>query len=100
MAGLWMGACSYADDLLLLAPSRGAMAKMLETCELYAEKHNLQFSTDTDPIKSKSKCIFMTGKRLRRIPNPANLCLFGVELPWVGSATHLGHELHQDTNMD
>ena len=22
MAGLWMGACSYADDLLLLAPSR------------------------------------------------------------------------------
>ena len=100
MAGLWMGACSYADDLLLIAPSRGAMAKMLETCELYAEKHNLQFSTDTDPIKSKSKCIFMTGTRLRRTPKPANLCLYGVKLPWVVSATHLGHELHQDTNME
>ena len=45
MAGLWLGAVGFADDLLLLAPSRGAMAKMLETCERYAKDHNLQFST-------------------------------------------------------
>jgi hypothetical protein len=100
MAGLWIGAVGFADDLLLLAPSRGAMAKMLETCELYATEHNLQFSTDPSPEKSKSKCIYMTGTRLRNRQKPAALCLYGVELPWVVSATHLGHDLHQDANLD
>ena len=76
MAGLWIGAVGFADDLLLLAPSRGAMAKMLETCEHYATEHFLQFSTDPNPAKSKS----MTGTRLRHRQKPAALCLYGVEL--------------------
>ena len=71
------------------------MAKMLETCEIYAAKHNLHFLTDPDPKKSKSKSIFMTGTRMRNKSN-----LYGVDLPWVANATHLGHELHQDTNLD
>ena len=72
---------------------------MLETCEQYATEHNLQFSTDPDPVISKSKCIFMTGTRLRNRQKPAALCLYGVELPWVASATHLGHDLHQDASQ-
>ena len=31
---------------------------------------------------------------------PAKLSLDGKPLPWVVSATHLGHELHQTANMD
>ena len=100
MAGLWVGAVGFADDLLLLAPSRGAMAKMLETCERYAKDHKLQFSTDPCPDKSKSKCIFMTGTRLRNRPKPAALTLYEVELLWVASAAHLGHDLHQDVSLD
>ena len=42
----------------------------------------------------------MTGPRLRNIPKPAPLQLYGVDLPWVASATHLGHKLHQDCSMD
>jgi hypothetical protein len=42
----------------------------------------------------------MTGTRLKRKPKRAALHLYGVELPWVESATHLGHELHQDAHQD
>ena len=100
MAGLWVGAVGFADDLLLMAPSRSAMAKMLQVCEQYALELNLVFSTDPDPRKAKSKSIFMTGSRLRHVQKPAPLQLYGNDLPWVTSATHLGHELHQDGTMD
>ena len=91
-------AVGYADDILLLAPSRSAMATMLNICETYAEENNLEFSTDPDPVKSKSKCIFMQGHM--RQPKPLNLKLYGVDLPWVKTATHLGHELSEDCKMD
>ena len=32
VAGVWMGAAGYADDLALLAPSRETMKKMLKIC--------------------------------------------------------------------
>ena len=34
LAGRWVGATMYADDLILLAPTRTAMAAMLKVCEL------------------------------------------------------------------
>ena len=76
------------------------MAKMLQVCEQYAFDLNLAFSMDPDPRKAKSKSIFMTGSRLRHVQTPAPLQLYGNDLPWVASATHLGHELHQDGTMD
>ena len=57
-SGVWMGCLGYADDLILLAPSRETMAKMLDVCEKYALKHNLEFTTDPVPTKSKSKCLY------------------------------------------
>ena len=89
----------FADDLFLLAPSRTAAAMMLEVCEQYALQHNLMFSTDPNPAKSKSKCIYFTGKA-RNVILPDPLQLFGEELPWVDSAAHLGHTLHKDCTMD
>jgi hypothetical protein len=57
------------------------------------------FSTDPDPRKSKTKCIFFCGtKKTLRKPAPLTLC--GRELPWVASATHLGHELHESGSME
>ena len=57
-----MGALGFCDDLLLLAPTRDAMQIMLDTCERFAVKYNLQFSTDHNPEKSKTKCIFECGR--------------------------------------
>ena len=73
---------------------------MLNICEKYALDLNLEFSTNADPKKSKSKAIFMTGSKLRNTPKPEPLQLYGKNLPFVPNATHLGHELHEDANMD
>ena len=98
LGGVFTGVVGYADDLLLMAPSRSAMVTMLKICEDYAGQNNLEFSTDPNPDKSKSKCIFMCG-HLRRA-KPANLQLYGVDLPWVSTATHLGNELSWECSMD
>ena len=75
------------------------MAMMLEVCQKYAAIHNLVFSTDPNPIKSKSKCLFMCGY-MNNVQYPAKLQLDGKDLPFVESASHIGHELHQMCNMD
>ena len=98
MRGMWVGAAGYADDLILLAPSRTAMQHMLKTCDNYAAEFNLQFSTDPVPALSKSKCLYMCG--YMNAVYPAPLQLGDHDLPWVEHATHLGHELHQLCNME
>ena len=56
-------------------------------------------STDRNPIKSKSKCLYIKGRQqVTSITEPLLLC--GRELPWVTSATHLGHELSDCGTMD
>ena len=99
IGGWFYGAACFADDLFLLAPSRTAAVMMLDTCEQYAMQHNLEFSTDPNPSKSKSKCIYFTGQA-RNVVLPEPLKLLGEELPWVSTAEHLGHTLHQDCTMD
>ena len=54
-AGVFMGVVCYADDILLIAPNRTAMVKMIEAVEGLAEKANITFSMDPTPAKSKSK---------------------------------------------
>ena len=76
------------------------MAQMIQICEDFGIKNNLKFSTDDNPAKSKTKCLYMCGPRVRHPVYPAPLQLYGKDLPWVAHATHLGHELHQDCSMD
>ena len=99
VANLYMGAFGFCDDLLLLAPTRDGMQIMIDTCERFARRVNLQFSTDPDPSKSKSKCIFVCGISKRR-QKPAPLTMNGKQLPWVESALHLGHVLHESGTME
>ena len=75
------------------------MQKMLEICEQYALENNLLFSTDENPEKSKTKCLYMCGKD-GAVQYPAPLRLNGCDLPWVTKGTHLGHELHQSCTMN
>ena len=72
---------------------------MLKICQEYGVKHNLVFSTDPNPAKSKTKCLYFCG-RSHNVEYPAPLILDGKPLPWVITATHLGHELSQVCNMD
>ena len=62
---------------------------MLKVCEDYAEQHNLLFSTNEDPKKSKTKCLKYQNKPSE--VTPVQLC--GNNLPWVDSGKHLGNIL-------
>ena len=75
------------------------MQLMLDTVQSFAKVHNITFSRDPDPRKSKSKFIYMIGKR-RNLTKPPPLLLCGHSLTWVERATHLGHELHESGTMD
>ena len=99
VGGMFMGVTMYADNLLLIAPTRGGMQQMLDVCEDFELRYNISFSTDPNPAKSKSKCIFMIGEK-RNLPKPTNLMLRGTALPWVSTARHLGHKLHEYGRMD
>ena len=82
----YVGVLGYADDLYLLSPSIDGLQEMLKICEKYAENHNLQFSTDERPSKSKTKCMAY----LRKDRELRKLKLCGNELPWVANGKHLG----------
>ena len=92
VGGLFAGAGSYCDDLVLLAPSRSSLQTMMSICEDYANRHNLVFSTDPNPTKSKTKCLLF--RLHNREESPAKIILNGQPLPWVDHAAHLGHEFH------
>ena len=55
MGGQFLGAFGYADDVLLLAPSRQALQIMLTICEEFSTSHSMLFSTDPNPVKSKTR---------------------------------------------
>ena len=87
LANLRKISSKFQAYLRLLAPSLGALQDMLRTCEEYATKHNLKFSTDPDPVKCKTKLMAFL-KSPRELPG---LVLCGVELPWVDRIKHLGN---------
>ena len=98
--GCWVnseynGIVEYSDDILLLSPSRDALQDMLHTCETYAKEHNLQFSTNNIPSKSKTKCMaFVKDKRELK-----NMMLCGKILPWVDNVKHLGSVISNDSDV-
>ena len=76
------------------------MAQMVRICEEFGVQNNLRFSTDSNPAKSKTKCLYMCGPKVNNPVYPAPLQLYVRDLPWVTHATHIMHELHQDCNMN
>ena len=76
IGGTFVGAMAWADDFLLLVPTRSAMQKMLDTASAFSEEVGLEFSTDLNPTKSKSKAIFMVG-RSWMLRKPVSLVLSG-----------------------
>ena len=99
VAGVWVGATAYADDLVLLATDRMSLQRMVKICEDYGREYNLTFSTDPNPTKSKSKCVYFS-RPMRRVVYPSPILLEGKELPWVAKVDHLGHVLQEYLSMD
>ena len=92
--GHYRGIFGYSDDNWVLAPSLSALQDILKTCEEYAAAHNLQFSTDSNPIKCKTKCMAF----LKKPRTLQNMYLCGNPLPWVDSLKHLGTTITNQIN--
>ena len=53
--------------MIIFYPLDG-LQEMLDTCEEYANEHNLTFSTNDNPNKNKTKCMaFLKKKRTLQI---------------------------------
>ena len=98
VGGLWFGCSAYADDLVLLAPNRDVLQTMVKICEDFGNEHNLVFSTDPNPKKSKTKCLLFSGINCQKLP--VEIILGGKPLPWVVRVDHLGHVLQANGSMD
>ena len=92
------GVLGYADDLLLMAASRTGLQAMVAICEKFAKLRKLKFSTNTDPVKSKTKCVIFSKLKSSRV-NVAPIILNGDPLPWVDHVKHLGNILEQNNSM-
>ena len=96
---VFVGVVGYADNLLLLAPSRDAAQQMLKTCEDFTSENNIKFSTNDDPSLSKSKVLYVVGRRGGALSKPVWLQLCGRPLPYVERCDHLGQSLQTHGRM-
>ncbi|KAL0860141.1 hypothetical protein ABMA27_010448 [Loxostege sticticalis] len=85
MGGLCVNNISYADDMVLLSPSIGALKKLLGICEKYAVTHGLRYNA-----RKSEFMVFQAGAagNQRCVPS---VTLGGVELNRVDRFKYLGH---------
>ena len=70
---------------------------MMKICEEFAVEHNLSFSTNVNPKKSKTKCVAFLKKPRALSPIKLN----GNNLPWIDSpdtVVHLGMSIDNSFN--
>ena len=81
MIDLFLACLLYADDMCLIAPTRGAMQSMLDICVEFCEEFCLSFNTKKSKVlifgETKDKCV-----------NP--LLLYNTPLEFVPQWTYLG----------
>ena len=88
------GCSAYADDIILLSPSRNGLQSMFNICVNYFKEHQITISTNIDIKKSKTKCIFFSHTKSN--VDPACIMFQDTPLPWVETWPHLGNDLERN----
>ncbi len=86
---VFSGAFAYADDLILLAPTRCSMKKMLELCEQFSADYDICFN----PSKSKAVCF---GSSLSA---NSNFSFGGKTIDVAQIEQHLGYFIGTDSDV-
>ena len=71
--GLFYGAVIHADDIFLLSASRNGLQAMIDICHNFVSARNLKFGTNSNPEKSKTKCIIFESKKSKDCQQPMNM---------------------------
>ena len=71
---------------------------MVNICDNFAKEHNLRFSTNSNPEKSKTKGIIFSTKGIDKA-TVAPIMLGSDPLPWMDSLKLLGNILDSDNSM-
>lgn len=83
---------SYADDMVLLSPSVGAMRRMLSLCESYAKAHGLKYNA----LKSELMVFKAGNKSYSKVPL---ITLDGIPLKRVTKFKYLGNWVSEDLKI-
>ena len=89
-----MGIIAYADDLIILAPRREALQRMVRVSEDYMNEHKIFFSA------KKTKCMYFPSSRSDSKEIIKKVEVAGKIFPWVQHAVHIGNTLHEDGSME
>lgn len=87
--GVMVNSISYADDMVLLCPSIGALRKLLSACEKYAKSHGLRYNVE----KSEFMVFRVSSKKPSYVPP---VVLLDTELKRVTQFKYLGHILDEN----
>ena len=82
---MFSGVLPYADDVVLLAPSAGAMRNMLLLCDDFANEFSVKFNA------SKSKCIVVQPRSSHLRTDSLGFYIGGNKIEIVDQWLHLGH---------
>ena len=92
---IFAGAFGYADDILILSPSKYATEKMLMICESYSDMYKVSFNAN------KTKLLYFDGDD--DVCTGASLVFQGKSLPVTSHDKHLGiiiGKRSHETNID
>jgi hypothetical protein len=77
----------FADDLILLAPTCGALQEMLNICSVYCDKFCLMFNV------RKSK-VMVFGKIVKKKINMSSVYIGDSQIKYADSIWYLGWHVH------
>jgi len=93
IGGSPMNIIAYADDLVILSPSRKGLQALLNICEHFARVRDITFNV------KKTMCMMFRSKSFLHLSSVAssdgmivpNMVLNGVQLRWISQFKYLGH---------
>ena len=94
IGGVFINHLSYADDMVLLAPSVKALQLLLDTCYAYSVDHDILYNV------TKSVCMLFRPTWLRNVPQYPIVTLNERNLEYVDKYKYLGHNLCADLSDD
>ena len=84
---------SYADDMVLLAPTVEALQELIGVCQAYADRHDIVYNT------TKTECMVVPPPH-SRVEYQTSAWLNGSALTFVDRFTYLGHVVNRERTDD